>query len=238
MNRHRIILITALVAFVFVLMVANPMPMGEIRTTLGDQAISKEDYLSGSNTFYVVADSDDSWYSTSTHYTGYASTPYVEFYDSWVSDSRVNVGNWVVVGFKARWNDTLEDVGDGLCAEVYDGTRYYQLGYHPDGWSLMTSYDEVCKKNFTVVSAGYFGERDELNGESILFEQTVENPDVIWDRVIVRQNPSPDETTTQVPEDYTLTTYIIVGGVVVIAVIALALLRRRRKHKWVLLKEP
>jgi len=168
-------------------------------------------------------------------------TPHIEFYDAWVSDSRTNVGVSVVVGFKVRWNDTLEDIEWGLCAEVYDGTRYYQLSYYPDGWplyyqlsyypdgwSLMTSYDEVCKKNFTVVSVGYFGERYELNGDSVLFEQTVESPDVIWDRVIVRQIPSPEETTTTLPKEHPLVVCIAVGGgAVAIVVIALALLRRR-----------
>ena len=92
----------------------------------------------------------------------------------------------------------------------------------------MTSYDEVCKKNFTVVSVGYFGERYELNGESVLFEQTVESPDVIWDRVVIVYNPPPEETTTTLPEDYPFVMRIAVGGVVAFVVIALALLRRRR----------
>jgi len=153
-------------------------------------------------------------------------TPHIEFYDSWVSDDRTNTGDSVVVGFKARWNDTLEDIEWGLCAEVYDGTRYYLLEYHPDGWTLTTSYDEVCKKNFTVVSVGYFGERYEFSGEEVLFEQTVESPEVIWDRIQIVQIVR--ETTTQLPKDYTLFAYIGVAGVVVIAVIALALLRRRR----------
>lgn len=118
-------------------------------------------------------------------------SPHIEFYDSWVSDGIVDTGTLVVVVFKARWNDTLEEITWGLCAEVYDGTRYYPLEYHPDGWALMTSYDEVCKRNFTVVSVGYFGERYEINGESVLFEQTVESPDVIWDRIqIVTENQS------------------------------------------------
>ena len=132
-----------------------------------------------------------------------------------------------------QWNDTEEDIYDGLSIVMIDGEASYLLdfAYAHEGnstfpvWGTYVFKDKVGKWNFTVESVEFWGFHNDTfyNGE-VNWTQSVGSPEVIWDSVRLRQIPEPIETTPEPPEGFGLFSYIGIGGTVVIIIAVVILI--------------
>jgi hypothetical protein len=104
------------------------------------------------------------WLSVSTH---------VVIDDASVSDARTSVSDQEYVGFHAKWSHDDSDVTEGVL--YVNGISYPIDG---TGWiSFPVAYSTVGKRSWTVTGADCSG--------ITTYEQTIANPEIIWDKVQV-----------------------------------------------------
>ncbi len=104
------------------------------------------------------------WLSTLTH---------VVIDDASVSDARISVSDQEYVGFHAKWSHDDSDVTEGVL--YVNGISYPIDG---TGWiSFPVAYSTVGKRSWTVTGVDCSG--------ITIYEQTIANPEIIWDKVQV-----------------------------------------------------
>jgi len=100
---------------------------------------------------------------------------------AFVSDTRVDVGSQQTVAFHAKWSIGGFNVRSGIIY-VNNGTGY---PLDASGWiSFNPKYDTVGKRVWTVTSVSC--------GFTTTYEQVVNNPYIIWDRVQITLSVSDD----------------------------------------------
>jgi hypothetical protein len=104
------------------------------------------------------------WLSIATH---------IVIDDAFVTDARTSVSDQEHIGFHAKWSHDSSDVTDGIL--YVNGTSYL---INETGWiNFPVEYDTVGKRKWTVTGADCSG--------ITIYEQTVINPEIIWDKVLV-----------------------------------------------------